>query len=136
MGELIFILLPRLQLTTPKLSYIVNERWSRPNEASFKAVRLVGFPWIRPVIHPAGLIGSGYLKIFRIKRIIGLGYFIKNNKITESLNSRSGKCERPAGGNRRVKEPEWEMWRIGRGDRRVKEPEWEMPRTGRGASTG
>jgi hypothetical protein len=28
-----------------------------------------------------------------------LGYFIKNNKITESLNSRSGKCEGSAGGN-------------------------------------
>jgi len=29
-------------------------------------------------------IDSGYLKIFRIKRIVGLGYFIKENKITES----------------------------------------------------
>jgi hypothetical protein len=61
-------------------------------------VRLVGFPWICPVIHPAGLIGSGYLKIFKIKRITGLGYFIKNNKITKSWNSRSGKCEGSAGG--------------------------------------
>jgi hypothetical protein len=43
-------------------------------------------------------IGSGYLKIFRIKRITGLGYFIKKNKITESS-----------------KEPEWEMPRTGRG---------------------
>jgi len=29
-------------------------------------------------------IGSGYLKIFRIKRITGLGYFIKKKKITEA----------------------------------------------------
>jgi hypothetical protein len=28
--------------------------------------------------------GSGYLKIFRIKRITGLRYFIKKNKITEA----------------------------------------------------
>jgi hypothetical protein len=50
------------------------------------------------LILPAGLIGSGYLKIFRIKRIIGLGYFIKNNKITESLKNRSGKCKGSVGG--------------------------------------
>ncbi len=43
-------------------------------------------------------IGSGYLKIFRIKRITGLGYFIKKNKITESLKNRSGKCKGLAGG--------------------------------------
>jgi hypothetical protein len=59
--------------------------------------------------------GSGYLKIFRIKRITGLGYFIKTNKITESLNNRSGKCEGSARGDRRVTEPEWEMRRTGRG---------------------
>jgi hypothetical protein len=47
-------------------------------------------------------IGSGYLKIFRIKRIIGLGYFIKKKQ------------------NHRI----------------MKEPEWEMPRIGRGGSTG
>jgi hypothetical protein len=43
-------------------------------------------------------IGSGYLKIFRIKRITGLGYFIKKIKITELLKNRSGKCKGPAGG--------------------------------------
>jgi hypothetical protein len=43
-------------------------------------------------------IGSGYLKIFRIKRIIGLGYFIKKKQ-----------------NHRIMKEPEWEMPRIGRG---------------------
>jgi hypothetical protein len=82
-------------------------------------------------------IGSVYLKIFRIKRIIGLGYFIKKKQ-----------------NHRIVKELEWEMPRIGRGgidglknrsgkcegpaegDQRVKEPEWEMRRTGRGGSTG
>jgi hypothetical protein len=47
-------------------------------------------------------IGSGYLKIFRIKRIIGLGYFIKKKQ------------------NHRI----------------MKEPEWEMPRIGQGGSTG
>jgi hypothetical protein len=47
-------------------------------------------------------IGYGYLKIFRIKRIIGLGYFIKKKQ------------------NHRI----------------MKEPEWEMPRIGRGGSTG
>jgi len=82
-------------------------------------------------------IGFGYLKIFRIKRITGLGYFIKKNKITKSLKNRSGKCEGPAGGDWRVKEPEWEMRRTGRGGaRRVKEPEWEMRRTGWEGSTG
>jgi hypothetical protein len=43
-------------------------------------------------------IGFGYLKIFRIKRIIGLGYFIKKKQ-----------------NHRIMKEPEWEMPRIGRG---------------------
>jgi len=38
--------------------------------------------------------------------------------------------------HRIIKEPEWEMRRIGRGDRRVTEPEWEMRRTSRGGSTG
>jgi len=33
----------------------------------------------------------------------------------DGLKNQSGKCERPAGGDRRVKEPEWEMRRIGRG---------------------
>jgi hypothetical protein len=64
-------------------------------------------------------IGSGYLKIFRIKRIIGLGYFIKKKQ-----------------NHRIMKEPEWEMRRIGRGDQRVKESEWEMRRTGRGEIDG
>jgi hypothetical protein len=41
--------------------------------------------------------------------------FHKKNKITESLKNRSGKCEGPGEGDRRVKEPEWEMWRTGRG---------------------
>jgi hypothetical protein len=43
-------------------------------------------------------IASGYLKNFRIKRITGLGYFIKKkqNHII-------------------IKEPEWEMQRIGWG---------------------
>ncbi len=88
--------------------------------------------------HNERTIGSGYLKIFRIKRITGLGYFIKKNKIIESLKNRSGKCEGPAGGDQRVKEPEWEMRRIGRGGgaRQVKEPEWEMRRIGRGGSMG
>jgi hypothetical protein len=27
--------------------HIVKQEWSRPNEASLKSVRLVGFPWIR-----------------------------------------------------------------------------------------
>jgi hypothetical protein len=36
------------------------------------------------------------------------------------VNNRSGKCEGSAGGNRQVKEPEWEMQRIGREDRRIK----------------
>jgi len=81
-------------------------------------------------------IGSGYLKIFRIKRITGLGYFIKKNKITESLKNRSRKCKGSAGGDQQVKEPECEMRRTGRGDQRVKEPEWEMRRIGRGGSTG
>jgi len=35
--------------------------YSRINEASLKFVHLVRFPSIRPVIHPAGLIGSGFL---------------------------------------------------------------------------
>jgi hypothetical protein len=39
-------------------------------------------------------IGSGYLKIFRIKRITGLGYFIKKKQ-----------------NHRIIKEPEWEMQR-------------------------
>jgi hypothetical protein len=43
-------------------------------------------------------IGSGYLKIFRMKRITGLGYFIKKNKITQSLKNRSGKCKGPTVG--------------------------------------
>jgi hypothetical protein len=43
-------------------------------------------------------IGSGYLKIFRIKRITGLGYFIKKKQ-----------------NHRIMKEPEWEMPRTGRG---------------------
>jgi hypothetical protein len=51
-------------------------------------------------------IGFGYLKIFRIKRITRLGYFIKKNKITESLKNQSGKCKGPVGGDRRVKESE------------------------------
>ncbi len=33
----------------------------------------------------------------------------------DGLNNRSGKCEGPAGGDRRVKEPEWEMRRTGWG---------------------
>jgi len=100
-------------------------------------------------------IGSGYLKIFRIKRIIGLGYFIKkkqNHRIMKepewemrrigrggSTGERTGvgNAKDRSGGNRRVKEPEWEMRRTSRGDRWVKEPEWEMRRTGpRGGSTG
>jgi hypothetical protein len=69
-------------------------------------------------------IGSGYLKNFRIKRITGLGYFIKkktksqNHERTgvgnakdrpggiDGLKNRSGKCEGPAGGDRWVKELE------------------------------
>jgi len=43
-------------------------------------------------------IGSGYLKIFRIKKITGLGYFIKKKQ-----------------NHRIIKEPEWEMRRTGRG---------------------
>jgi len=35
--------------------------YSRINEASLKSVHLVRFLSIRPVIHPAGLIGSGFL---------------------------------------------------------------------------
>jgi len=35
--------------------------YSRINETSLKSVHLVCFPSIRPVIHPAGLIGSGFL---------------------------------------------------------------------------
>jgi hypothetical protein len=34
----------------------------------------------------------------------------------DGLNNRSGKCKGPAGGNRQVKEPEWEMPRTGRGN--------------------
>jgi hypothetical protein len=34
------------------------------------------------------------------------------------------------GGDRRVKEPVWEMRRTGRGGSTIKEPEWEMWRTG------
>jgi len=34
---------------------------------------------------------------------------------TERLKNWSGKCEGPGGGDRRVKELEWEMERIGRG---------------------
>jgi hypothetical protein len=60
-------------------------------------------------------VGSGYLKIFRIKIITGLRYFIKKNKITESLKNRSGKCKGSAGGDRWGKEPKWEMCRTGRG---------------------
>ncbi len=48
----------------------------------------------------------------------------------DELKNRSGKCEGPVGGDRWVKESEWEMRRIGRGGRRDKEPEWEMRRTG------
>ncbi len=51
---------------------------------------------------------------------------------TERLKNWNGKCEGPGGGDRWVKEPEWEMGRIDRGDRQVKEPKWEMPRIGRG----
>jgi hypothetical protein len=43
-------------------------------------------------------IGSGYLKIFRIKKITGLGYFLKKKQ-----------------NHRIIKEPEWEMQRTGRG---------------------
>jgi len=42
----------------------------------------------------------------RIKKITGLGYFIKKNKITKSLKNRIEKCKGPARGDRRVKEPE------------------------------
>ncbi len=31
----------------------------------------------------------------------------------DELKNQSGKCEGPAGGDRRVKEPEWEMRRTG-----------------------
>ncbi len=42
----------------------------------------------------------------------------------DGLKNRSGKCEGPGEGARRVKEPEWEMQRTGRGGgRRGKEPE-------------
>jgi len=43
----------------------------------------------------------------------------------DGLKNRSGKCEGPGGGHGWVKEPVWEMRRIGRG----KEPEWVMRRT-------
>jgi len=33
----------------------------------------------------------------------------------DGLKNRSGKCEGPVEGDRRVKEPEWEMRRTGRG---------------------
>jgi len=42
----------------------------------------------------------------------------------DGLENWSEKCEGPAGGDQRVKEPEWEMRRTGRGGaRQVKEPE-------------
>jgi hypothetical protein len=81
--------------------------------------------------------GSGYLKIFRIKRIIGLGYFIKTNKITESLKNRSGKCEGSAeGGIDGLENRSGKCEGLAGGDRRVIEPEWEMRRIGQGGSTG
>ncbi len=54
------------------------------------------------------------------------------------LKNRRGKCEGPTRGDRRVKEPEWEMRRTeGGGGRRGKEPKWEMRRTGaRGGTNG
>jgi len=55
---------------------------------------------------------------------------------TERLKNWSEKCEGPGGGDRWVKEPEWEMWRTGWGDRQVKESEWEMRKTGRGGLDG
>jgi hypothetical protein len=33
----------------------------------------------------------------------------------DELKNRSGKCEGPGGGDRRVKEPEWKMGRTRRG---------------------
>jgi hypothetical protein len=54
----------------------------------------------------------------------------------DGLKNRSEKCEGLARGDRRVKEPEWEMRRIGRGAQRVKEPEWEMRKTGGGGRRG
>jgi hypothetical protein len=33
----------------------------------------------------------------------------------DGLKNRSGKCQGPVGGDRRVKEPEWEMRRTGQG---------------------
>jgi hypothetical protein len=85
--------------------------------------------------------GSGYLKIFRIKRITGLGYFIKTNKITESLKNRSGKCEGSArggegGGIDGLESRSEKCEGPAGGDRQVREPEWEMRRIGRGGSTG
>jgi hypothetical protein len=80
-------------------------------------------------------IGSGYLKIFRIKRITGLRYFTKKNKITESLKNRSGKCKGPVGGDRRVKEPEWEMQRTGRGLDRLKNRSGKCEGSGQGGGT-
>jgi len=72
-------------------------------------------------------VGSGYLKIFRIKIITGLGYFIKKNKITESLKNRSGKCKGSAGGGiDGVKNRSGKCVGPGGGDRWVKKPEWEM----------
>jgi len=68
-------------------------------------------------------IGSGYLKIFRIKRITGLGYFIKINKITESLKNRSGKCKGLAEGINGLKNRSEKCEGPAEGDRRVKESE-------------
>jgi hypothetical protein len=68
-------------------------------------------------------IGSGYLKIFRIKRITGLGYFIKKKQNHRIVKELEWEMERSGRGDQQVKELEWEMRRTGRGDRQVKEPE-------------
>ncbi len=55
------------------------------------------------------------------------------------LKNRSGKCKGSAGGNRRVKEPEWEMRRTGRGGLdglKNRSGKWEGPVEGGGGVDG
>jgi hypothetical protein len=54
----------------------------------------------------------------------------------ERLKNWSGKCERPGEGIDELKNRSGKWEGPAGGDRRVKEPEWEMRRTGRGGLTG